>query len=253
MLCTLGFALCCPHSDSFRPALSKTCIWLQIWGSGITRLHCHCYTWRIRDTLRLYHFSGVEGMLGQPQHLFSTAAGPIVVVRLLLPALSPSLTCFSASLISSPPLCFWYTPSQSNKGMRGRRANKPVVVQRGRSGAGQRHEDRERRGNEEESEAAVPPGPNPDSQMCVCLPVWMNMYLTVTAWMFLWVLGLCGMCAPMHLWWNVCLCVWSCIQCVRLWLALQLLTRPTADYTALVLSSLYSVLHLLSAWVPAQN
>lgn len=28
--------------------------------------------------------------------------------------------CFSASLISSPPLCFSYTPSQSHKGMRGR-------------------------------------------------------------------------------------------------------------------------------------
>lgn len=34
--------------------------------------------------------------------------------------------------------CFSYTLSQSHKGMRGRRANKPGVVQRGNSGAGQR-------------------------------------------------------------------------------------------------------------------
>lgn len=53
---------------------------------------------------------------------------------------SSSPTCFSASLISSPPLCFSHTPSQSNKETRGRKANKPVV-QRGRRGAGQRHED----------------------------------------------------------------------------------------------------------------
>lgn len=147
-----------------------------------------------------YRLSGVKRDDGTtPTRVFPQPQS-LVVVRVSLAPLSSSPTCFSASLISSPPLCFSYTPSQSNKGMRGRKANKPVVVQRGRSVAGQRHEDRGRRGNEVESEPAVPLGPNQDSPVCVCLPTWMNMYL-------------CD-CAPMYLWLNVCMCVQSCIQCM---------------------------------------
>jgi len=74
--------------------------------------------------------------------------------------------CSSASLISSPPPCYSYTLSQSHKGMRGRRANKPVVVQRGRSEA-QRHGDGGSRGNEVQSEAVMPLGPNHDSPVCL--------------------------------------------------------------------------------------
>lgn len=148
------------------------------------------------------------------------------MVRLSLPPLSSSLMCFSASLISSPPLCFSYTPSQFHKGMRGRRANKPVVVQRGRSGAGQRRGDGGRRGNDVESEAVVPLEPNQDSPVCVLI-TWMTMWL----------------CGCMHVfsafydrvfcvfaWAPVCLCfiqfmcVCVCVQ-TQLWLALQLITR----------------------------
>lgn len=55
----------------------------------------------------------------------------LVVVKLSLPPLSYSLMCSSTSLISSPPLCFSYTPSQSHKGMRGRNEREESKQARG--------------------------------------------------------------------------------------------------------------------------
>lgn len=145
----------------------------------------------------------------------------LVVVRLSLPALSSSLMCFSASLISSPPLCLLYTPSQSHKGMRGRRANKPVVLQRGRSGAGQRRGDGGRRGNEVESEAVVPLGPK-SRQSSVCslayvdehVPAWLYACFCVCLMIVCSCAGTDVLVRP-----NVCMCalleVYSVCVCVR--------------------------------------
>lgn len=137
--------------------------------------------------------------------------------------------------------------------MRGRRANKPVVVQRGRSGAGQRHGDGGRRGNDVESEAVVPLESNQDSPVCV-LPTWMSICLCGCMHVFCAFYD-CMLCV--FAWAPMCLCSiqFMCVcVCVQTQLALQLITlQPTADYTALVLSSIYSVLRLLSAWEPARN
>lgn len=51
----------------------------------------------------------------------------------------------------------------------------------------------------------------------------------------------------------VCVCVCVHADSVLAGSAAHHTLQPTADYTALVLSSLYSVLRLLSAWEPAQN
>lgn len=181
------------------------------------RLLCHC--WRIIDKKWLYHFIGAKRGVEKPPTLVFPQPQSVVVVRLSLPALSSSLMCFSASLISSPPLCFSYTPSQSHKGTRGRRANKPVVVQGGRSGAGQRRGDGGRTGNEVESEAVVPLGPNQDSPVCVCLLTWMNLCLCGCMHVFS-VFYDCVSCvfawAPVYLcgWMYACVSGWRCSQFV---------------------------------------
>ena len=135
----------------------------------------------------------------------------------------PCYHCLPNVLPCYPPHLFFfsYTTSRSHKGMRGRRANKPVMVQREREERRSRTKMWRWRGNE--SKDVVPP--NQDSPVCVCWCSWMKMCLVCWA-----------ECTYMYMCVCVCVCVcgWSCIQlmcvgvCVQqtqLWLALQLITR----------------------------
>lgn len=149
--------------------------------------------------------------------------------------------------------------------MRGRRANKPVMVQReGEREARSRTKNMEmvEGGNEVESDAAVPPGPNQDRPACVHFAAWTWTCACVTicvlfVWVFMITCYVCARvgtkcdCAPM--WQPGAIFSFVRVHVCRLSSGSSLTTQPTDDYTALVLSSLYSVLHLLSAREPAQN
>ena len=107
----------------------------------------------------------------------------------------PCYHCLPNVLPCYPPHLFFfsYTTSRSHKGMRGRKANKPVMVQRER-GEERRSRTKMWRWRGNESKDVVPP--NQDSPVCVCWCSWMKMCLVCWA-----------ECTYMYMYMCVCVCM----------------------------------------------
>lgn len=233
--CTTSCALCCPPMSPLFVQVSYRHVTadLRQWYKPTLCLHSRHGTM----TRLLSHMWSDRGVEKARTFVFSTAA-ECHFGR----AITASLMCVSASLISTPPLCFSYTTSRSHKGMRGR--NKREESKQASDGAEREREEwRSRtkmwrwRGNEVEyKDVELPNRAGAAERMCfVCCAECMHVCVRLKLYSV-----------------YVCWCMRAADSALA-GSAAHHTPQPTADYTALVLSSLYSVLRPLSAREPAQN
>lgn len=204
--CTTSCALCCPPLSPLFVQVSYRHVTadLRQWYKPTLCLHSRHGTM----TRLLSHMWSDRGVEKARTFVFSTAA-ECHFGR----AITASLMCVSASLISTPPLCFSYTTSRSHKGMRGR--NKREESKQASDGAEREREEwRSRtkmwrwRGNEVEYKDVEPPNRAGAAERTCFVCCAECMHVCVYGWS----------CIQF-------MCVGVCVQQTQLWLALQPITR----------------------------